>query len=85
MWKIHSRLPVRTSKPRMYPFALRIVFGDMTRPVRGADDHDVAGDERRGVQAELGGDEIDLLIVVELQIDDAVVAEGRRLARRSSR
>ena len=45
--------------------------------VRGADDDGVPGDDRRGVQADLAGDEIDRLIVVQLQIDDAVLAEAR--------
>ena len=34
---------------------------------------DISGYERRRIQAELAGDGIDLLIVVELQIDDAVL------------
>ena len=34
------------------------------------------GDDRRRVQPDLAGDEIDLLIVVLLQIDDAVLAEA---------
>ena len=50
-------------------------------PERGADDHDVAGDRRRRVQADLAGLEIDLLLVAvhdaDLQIDDAVFAERR--------
>ena len=45
--------------------------------VRRADDDHVTDDERRGIQAELGGFEIDLLIGLELQIDDAVLAERR--------
>ena len=49
--------------------------------VRGADDDDVAGDDRRRVQSDLAGDRIDRLIVVLLQIDDAVRAEaGTRIA-----
>ena len=48
-----------------------------TGPVRRADDDDVADDERRGVETELGRVEVDLLIVFELQIDGAVSSEGR--------
>ena len=44
--------------------------------VRGADDDGVAGDERRRVQPDLAGDEVHDLVVVQLQIDDAVLAEA---------
>ena len=56
--------------------------GDRIVPgVRGADDDDVAGDERRGLQSDVGGDRIDLLIVVPPQIDHAVASEsGQRAA-----
>ena len=50
------------------------------RPVGGADDDDVADDERRGVEPELGGVEIDVLIGFELQIDGAVASERRESA-----
>ena len=52
--------------------ALRIAAGEMRR----ADDHHVLGDERRGMQADLAGHEVDLLIVVELEIDHAAFAEA---------
>ena len=45
--------------------------------MRGADDDRVSGDDRRGVQTDLAGDEVHRLIVVLLQIDDAVFAEAR--------
>ena len=45
--------------------------------VRGADDDGVPGDDRCGVQTNLAGDEVHDLIVVLLQIDDAVLAEAR--------
>ena len=43
--------------------------------VRGADDDDVARDDRAGVQSDLAGDRIDHLVVVLLEIDDAVLSE----------
>ena len=54
------------------PHALRVG----TRGVRGAHDHDVPGDHRRGVEPDLSGDQIDLLIEVALQVDDAILTEG---------
>ncbi len=45
--------------------------------VRGADDHRVSCDDRRGVQANLAFDGVDDLIVVLLQIDNAILAEAR--------
>ena len=45
--------------------------------MRRADDHHVARHHRRRVQPDFAGLEIDLLIVVQLQIDDAVAAEAR--------
>ena len=46
-------------------------------PVRGADDHHIAGHHGRRVQPDFAGFEIDHLIVIELQIDDAVLPEAR--------
>src|SRR5580704_980945 len=46
------------------------------RSVRRADDHDVLGNDGRRMQPYFAGDGIDLLIVILLQIDDTVVAEG---------
>ena len=48
--------------------------------MRGADDDDVAGDDRRGVQSDLAVLGIDRLIVVHLQIDNAA---GAKRAMRS--
>ena len=48
--------------------------------MRGADDDDVPRDDRRGMQADVGRHQIHRLIVVQLQIDDAVVAETSRRA-----
>ena len=45
--------------------------------MRGADDNHVFGDGRRGMQTDLTGDQVHVLIVVELQIDDATRAEAR--------
>ena len=44
--------------------------------MRRADDDDVVRDERRGVEADLRRLEIELLIVIQLEIDDAVRAEA---------
>ena len=44
----------------------------------GADDHDVVGDHRRGMQPDLAVHRIDDLVVVQLQVDNAVAAEARR-------
>ena len=78
VWKIQRRLPVRTSNPRMKPFTLVLPRGTPSGTMRGADDDDVLGHrhERRRMQADFAGDEIDLLIVVLLQIDDAVLTEA---------
>ena len=51
--------------------------------MRGADDHDVARHDRRRVQTDLARQRIDRLIVVLLQIDDAVRAEARERDCRS--
>src|ERR1700752_2502828 len=53
-----------------------LALGRPARQVRGADDDDVLRDDRRGMQANLTRLEIDRLVVVELQIDDAVAAEA---------
>ena len=52
--------------------ALRHAAGQM----RGADDNHVFGDGRGGVQTNLTGDQVHVLIVVQLQIDDAALAEA---------
>ena len=43
--------------------------------MRGADDHGIAGDDRRRMQPDIAGLQVHLLIVFQLQIDDAVLAE----------
>jgi hypothetical protein len=45
--------------------------------VRGTDNDDVLGDDRRRMQADLALFRIDGLVVIHLQIDDAIVAERR--------
>ena len=45
----------------------------------GADHDDVVADHRRRVESDFAGDQIDLLVVVHLQVDDAVLAEARDL------
>ena len=59
------------------PRAFRIVRGAPPGRCDDADDDHVTDDERRGVEPELGGVEVDLLIGLELQVDDAVLAERR--------
>ena len=44
--------------------------------MRGADQNRVAGDDRCGVQADLARDQIDVLIHVLLEVDDAIGAEA---------
>ena len=44
--------------------------------VRRADDDHVTGDERGGVEPDVGGVEVELLVVVQLEVDHAVRAEG---------
>ena len=59
-----------------------LLFGAKLTQMGRADDDRVAGDHRRGLQPDLAGHEVDLLIVVELQIDHAARAEaGNRDAR----
>ncbi len=43
--------------------------------MRSADDHDVFGDDGPGVQTNFAGDRIEHLVVVLLEIEDAVLAE----------
>ena len=49
---------------------------DAARPMRRADDHGVLRDERCRMKPDFAGDEINLLIVIELQIDRAVRSEA---------
>ena len=44
--------------------------------MRGADDDDVFGDDRTGIQADFSVDEIEDLVVILFQIDDAVLTEA---------
>ena len=80
-----ARLRNRVEDPQPLPrpdieaahvaFLVAPALGIGAGPMRGADDDDVLGDERRRVQTDLAGDQIHFLIVVELQIDDAGLAE----------
>src|SRR5262245_55273078 len=45
--------------------------------MRGADHDRVPRDDRCGVQTDLAGDRIHLLVVFRLEVDDAAFAEGR--------
>src|SRR6266436_6756257 len=62
VWKIQSRLPVRTSNPRTYPLLLRMLFGVM--PSLNADF------SRSQIRK-------NVLIVIQLQVHFTVVSEGR--------
>ena len=44
--------------------------------MRRSDDDHISGHHGRRMKPDFAGDRIDLLIVVELQIDDAVLAEA---------
>ena len=78
VWKTHTRLPVRTSKPRMKPLTLFLLFGKP--PSRCAApttmmSFAMIGAEWRPISAV---DEIEaFLIEAQLQIDDAIGAEAR--------
>ena len=54
---------------------VNLALRSAARQMRGADDDDVLRDDRRRVESHFSGDRIDLLIVVHLQIDDAVRAK----------
>ena len=56
---------------------IRFAFGNAAGFVRGADDHDVLGDDGSCMQSDFAVDQIDFLIVILLQIDDAILSEGR--------
>src|SRR6185503_19471010 len=58
-------------------FDVRLTGGHTTRSMRRADDDDILRHDRRRVQTDLTRERIDRLIVVLLQIDDAVHAEAR--------
>ena len=77
VWKIHIRLPTPDVESADVALVVALAARHAAGQVRGADDDRVAGDDRRGVQADLAGDEVHDLIVVLLQIDDAALAEAR--------
>jgi hypothetical protein len=50
--------------------------------MRGADNHNIPGDDGRGVQPDLAAHRIDVLIIVELQIDQALLSKtSKELSR----
>ena len=55
---------------------VRSALGDAAHKVRGADDDHVFGDDGCGMEPDVAVNQIHVLIVVELQIDDAVLAEA---------
>src|SRR5271165_1511020 len=57
-------------------FDVLVAFRNAAGAMRGADDDDVVGDHGRGVQADVGAQGVDLLVVVFLEIDRAVFAEA---------
>ena len=58
-------------------FDVGLALRDSAFQVRRADDHDIFGDDGRGVEADAAGDQIHLLVVILLEIDHAVDAEAR--------
>src|SRR6267143_6190727 len=52
-------------------------LGYSARPVRSTNDDGIARYDRCGMEPDLSSNEIDFLIVIELQIDDAVPAKAR--------
>ena len=67
-----SRLDVEAAD---VAFRVRPAARRSPAPMRGSDDHDVFGDDGPGVQSDLAGDRIEHLVVVLLEIEDAVLAE----------
>src|ERR1035441_8474497 len=57
-------------------FHIFLALGNPTGQVRGADCHDILGYDGRGMKTDVSIDQIDLLIVVLLQIDHAILAEA---------
>ena len=58
------------------PLLVSPALGRGAGQVRGADDDDVPRDDGRRVEPNLAGDQVHLLIVFELQIDDAILPEA---------
>src|SRR5215469_7365666 len=58
------------------PFDVLETLRHTAGAVGGADDDDVVGDHRSGVQADVGAEGIDLLVVVVFQIDRTAFAEA---------
>src|SRR5436190_11652077 len=59
------------------PFDVRAAGRDAARLVRGADDDDVARDDRRGMQTDFPAQRIDWLIHFEHQVDRPLLPECR--------
>ena len=59
------------------PLGLLLGRRGPSRQMRGADEDDAIGNDRRGVEADLAGDEVELLIHALLQVQDPVGAEAR--------
>ena len=65
-------------------FLVALALRDAAREVRRADNDHVVHDDRRRVEANLAGDQVHRLVVVLLEVDEAVLAEGGDRDRPSS-
>src|SRR5207249_12025308 len=80
----HERNGVKNPEPFARPYVeaadvslhVALTAWHPARSMRRADNHHIARDDRRRMEADLSRDEIDLLIVIELQVDDTIRAEG---------
>ena len=58
------------------PFVIFVSSGRHAFPERSADNHHIPGHDRRRLEPDLPGDQIDVLIDFQLQIHRAVLSEG---------
>src|SRR5262249_24471011 len=63
-------------------FHIRFALRDCSRSVRGTNNDNVAGHDRRCIQSDLSAQGVNLLIVTFLQIDDSVFTEAGDSASR---
>ena len=63
-------------EPADEAFYVGLALRDAAGPMRCSHNDDIIGHHWRRVQADFSGHQVDFLIVVQLQIDDAIVAEA---------
>ena len=76
--RVEDPLPLAGARVEPADVPLDVLQGPRraARQMRGADQNRVAGDDRRGVQADLAGHQVDVLVHALFQVDDAVGAEA---------